>query len=203
MTAIEPGTLHLQPQPAGPRHLLSPVGNGESSDSQHRTPLLPLQQHLQDAGCPPNPGVGCFPGRAGKCLCLCSKAYPQPYLPPTWGRAPFNYRANQQFIEFGFLILEQTGISPALSPPGATPTAGPERPRPAMSAAFHGDPHHPAGSGHRGGDSPCAWGTSPRSSPHVANNLQDRGDSQRGWRVAGGLTGGPDRVGCDGKRSAR
>lgn len=23
-------------------------------------------------------------------------------------------------------------------------------------------------------DSPCAWGTSPRSSPHVANNLQGR-----------------------------
>lgn len=27
-------------------------------------------------------------------------------------------------------------------------------------------------------DSPCAWGISPRSSPHAANNLQNQGDSQ-------------------------
>lgn len=45
-------------------------------------------------------------------------------------------------------------------------------------------------------DSPCAWGTSPRSSPHAANNLQNKGDSQmslcmlnQSMAIMAGLTG--------------
>ena len=38
-------------------------------------------------------------------------------------------------------------------------------------------------------DSPCAWGTSPRSSPRGANNLQDRGDSQEEPGVGHSLRG--------------